>query len=131
MDEERTVNEEMEEVLRAKINEFSDVDLNSSTAKDSAEALAKATDAFVKLEQEKRGKKEWVFKILGVLGTVAGAIGAAAVKAICDKKIAEEQIAYLDTTHQRAYAFESEGRTEHLVTSPSARDALKERPRLK
>lgn len=131
MDEKKTVNEEMEEVLRSKIEEFSEVNLESENAKDSAEALAKATDAFCKLEQEKASKKERLLKVLGVLGTVAGAIGAAVVKALCDKKIADEQLAYLDTSHQRAYEFEETGRTEHLVTSPSARDALKERPRLK
>ena len=129
--DERNVNEQMEETLKAKIDEFANVDITDDGAKDSAEALAKATDAFVKLEQEKRSKREWVFKILGVLGTVAGAVGAAFVKALSDQKIAEKQLDYLNTTHERAYEFEETGKTEHLVTSPSARDALKERPRLK
>lgn len=129
MDENRTVAAQMEAVLREKIDEFSTVDIESENAPAAAEALAKATDSYTKLEQQKQSKKDFLVKILTPVGAFLGVIGAAVVKAIVDKQIADEQIDYLLYEHGRAYEFEEEGKTEHIVTSPAAKDALRERPR--
>ena len=129
MDENRTVAAQMEAVLREKIDEFSTVDIESENAPAAAEALAKATDSYTKLEQQKQSKKDFWVKILTPVGAFLGVIGAAVVKAIVDKQIADEQIDYLLYEHGRAYKFEEEGKTEHIVTSPAAKDALRERPR--
>lgn len=129
MDKNRTVAAQMEEVLREKIDEFSTVDIESDNATAAAEALAKATDSFTKLEQQKQSKKDFWVKILTPVGAFLGVVGAAVIKAITDQQIAEQQLDYLSYEHGRAYEFEELGKTEHIVTSPAAKDALRERPK--
>ena len=131
MDNEKTINQEMEEALRAKVEEFSNMDLADSNAKDAAEAVNKATDALCKLEQQKQSKKDWILKALTIAGGVASAAVAAIITAISQQKIADKQIEYCHNEHERAYDFELNGETKFLVTSPSARDGLKERPKFK
>lgn len=131
MDENIRIEEQMEQVLRQKIDEFDSIDLTGEGAKDSAEALAKVTDAYVRLESEKRSKKENFFKILGIAGGFLATIGAAFLKCLSDQKIAEQQLDYFRDEHDKAYEFETTGKTEHLVTSPTARDILRDRPKLK
>lgn len=129
--DENKVSKQMEEVLRQKIEEFDSMDLEGdpSKAKDAAEALAKVADVQTKLAQEDRNKKEWIFKVLTIIGGALGVIGAAFVKALSDQKINDKQLEYLDESHMRAYEFEENGKTEHMVVSPAAKDALRERPK--
>ena len=129
MNENMKTSELMEETLRQKIEEFAAVDIVDSQAKDAAEDLSKATDSFTKLEQQKTSKKDLIIKILTPVGTFLGVIGAAIIKAVCDKNIAERQIDYCSYEHGRAYEWEESGKTEHIVTSPAAKDALRERPK--
>lgn len=129
--DEKKASKQMEAVLRQKIEEFDSMDLEGdpSKAKDAAEALAKAADVQTKLEQEDRNKKEWIFKGLTILGGIVGTALAALIKALSDQKINDKQLAYLDESHMRAYEFEENGKTEHMIVSPAAKDALRERPK--
>lgn len=129
MDENRSLEQQAEEMLRQKLDEFDSLDIESEGAKNAAETLAKVADVHCKLQQEKRSKKEWILKGLGILAGAAGVVGAAFVKALFDVKINERQLEYLDYEHTRAYDFEENGNTEHIVTSPAAKDALRERPK--
>ena len=127
--DEKKVSEQMEDVLKEKIEEFSNVGVEADNAKEAAEALNKAADAYVKLHDDERKKWDNFHKILGIIVGGLGVVGAAVVKAFSDQKIADKQLEYLNYEHGRAYQFEEEGKTEHMVTSPAAKDALRERPK--
>lgn len=128
MDENKKTSELMEEVLRQKILEFDTVDLESEGAKDAAEALAKAAEAAAKIEDAKEKKNSGLWKFLTILGTILGGAVTAGITAVSTQRATDKQLDYLDKTHRRAYEFEEFGKTEHVVVSPSAKDALKERP---
>lgn len=132
MDENKTVQEQFEEVLREKINELSCVDIESENAKNSAEALSKLVDTHVRLEEANKSKKEKIFKTISAVAApilaFVGVVVGAAIKAVSDQKMMSAQLDYLHDEHERAYNWEENGTVEHLVTSPAAREVLKERP---
>lgn len=129
MDEKVKVSKQAEEVLRQKLEELEVLDASSEEAKNAADVVAKQTDAVVKLKQEERNKKDWIWKGLTILGGVATAAVAAVIKCICDTKIADKQLDYLSYEHDRAYQHEMGAEIEQLVRSPAAKEALKERPK--
>ena len=133
MDEEITVSRQLEEVFGDKLEEFSGVEIDSDHAKDSAEALGKVADAYVKVKQqedsEKSNKKDIWIKILTPVGALVGVVLGAFINAWSNQKIAREQLDYLEREHDKAYDFERTGTTEHIVTSPTSRDILRERPK--
>lgn len=131
MDEKVNVSKQAEEVLRQKLEELEVLDASSEEAKNAAEVVAKQADTLVKLRQDDRSKKDWIWKGLAFLGGIATAAVAAVIKGVCDMKIAEKQIDYLEFEHGRAYDWEANGDVEHIVTSPAAKDSLRERPKLK
>lgn len=127
--DELKIAEQAEEVLRGKLDELQFMDVENEGFKDAAEGVNKVADAYSKLKAEERNKKEGLFKFLGIAAGILTGIGAAVVKALCDSKINEKNLSYLDTSHERAYQFEKDGETNHIVVSPAAKEALRENPK--
>jgi len=129
MDEEMRVSEQAEEVLRGKLEELDYMDASSEDFSAAAEGVNKVANAYATLKQEERNKKEGLWKFLGIAAGVLTGIGAAVIKALCDQKINQNNLDYLDASHQTAYEFEKTGETNHIVVSPAAKDALRENPK--
>lgn len=127
--DEMNLDQQAKEMLSQKIDEFDSCNLEGDEIKDRAEAMSKAADVYVKLEQEKRAKKEWIFKLGTILAGVAGVVGAAFVKALFDEKINERNLQYLTDEHERARRYEQDGEVNYIITSPAAKDSLREGPK--
>ncbi len=134
--DDRVTEEMLEEMLRSKIDELDGLDVDSEHALAAANTVDKIVDANVKMQQAKQSKKEWIFnKILVPLGTgllaAAGMVGAAVIKGVFDHRIAQDQLQFYGEEHERAYDYESTGEVKHLVTSPTTRDILREKPKMR
>lgn len=128
MDEVR-ISEQAEELLRGKLDELSYLDIENEQFKDAAEGINKVADAYSKLKAEERNKKDGLWKFLGIAAGVLTGIGAAVIKGLVDSRINDNNLSYLDRQHNIAYEFERTGETNHIVVSPSAKDALRESPK--
>lgn len=129
MDEEIRVSEQAEEVLRGKLEELGYMDIENEEFEKAAEGVNKVANAYATLRQEERNKKEGFFKFLGIAAGVLSGIGAAVIKALCDQKINQNNLDYLENSHSMAYEFEKTGETNHIVVSPASKDALRENPK--
>lgn len=129
MDDKIRVSEQAEEVLRGKLEELDYMDVTSEDFGNAAEGVNKVANAYATLKQEERNKKEGLWKFLGIAAGVLTGIGASVIKALCDEKINQNNLNYLDASHRDAYEFERTGETNHIVVSPAAKDALRENPK--
>lgn len=130
MEKKVSLQEQMDAVLMQKIEEFEMVDLESENAKSAAEALAKAAEAAAKIGDSQSKKSEGLFKILTIGGGIIGAAVTGIITALSNQKMNDKQLRYLDYSHEKAYQFERTGETEFVVTSPAAKDALREKPKV-
>lgn len=125
------VQERLNEVILTKLDELDTLDITDENAKASAETLGKLIEAQNGTDKADELKKDFWSKVGTAALALAGTIGAAFVTALFNKKIAEEQLDFVSAEHYNAYEWEANGKTEHLVTSPTSRDVLREKPRIK
>lgn len=125
------VQEKLDEVILEKIEEVRALDVSDDNFEKSAGGLYRLVDARNGTDKPDERKKDFWSKIgVAALGILPAAV-AALITAAFNKKTAEAQMEFTRQEHLNAYSWEEHGNTNFLLTSPTSKEVIREKPKIK